>query len=55
MLVKNDSGRGQPFPNCEAAASCITQTLKVRMGRNGTVTFDLHCDQVGGCKIVGPQ
>ncbi len=55
MLVKNDSGRAQPFPNCENSATCITETVTVLIGRNGTATLDLPCHQVGGCKVVGPR
>jgi hypothetical protein len=55
MLVKNDGGRANPFPNCAASASCITETLTVLISRNGTATLDLPCHQVGGCKVVGPQ
>ena len=55
MLVKNDSGRAQPFPNCENSATCITEPVTVLIGRNGTATLDLPCHQLGGCKVVGPQ
>ncbi len=55
MLVKNDSGRAQPFPNCENSATCITETVTVLIGRNGTATLDLPCHQLGGCKVVGPR
>jgi hypothetical protein len=55
MLVKNDSGRAQPFPNCKASASCINEMITVLISRNGTSTVDLYCDQLGGCKVVGPQ
>ena len=55
MLVKNDAGRANPFPNCEAFSSCITEMITVLISRNGTSTVDLYCDQLGGCKVVGPQ
>ncbi len=55
MLVKNDSGRAQPFPNCAKSLSCITDPVTVLIGRNGTATLVLNCDQLGGCKVVGPQ
>ncbi len=55
MLVKNDSGGAQPLPKCENSPSCITETITVRISRNGTATLDLNCDQLGGCKVVGPR
>ncbi len=55
VLVKNDGGRANPFPNCEAFSSCITENITVLISRNGTSTVDLYCDQLGGCKVVGPQ
>ncbi len=55
MLVTNDSGRAQPFPNCEQSPSCITEKITVLISRNGTATLDLPCSQVGGCKVVGPR
>ena len=55
MLVKNDGGRANPFPNCENSPTCITGMVKVLIGRNGTATVDLYCDQLGGCKVVGPR
>ena len=55
MLVKNDAGRANPFPNCENSPTCITGTVKVLIGRSGTATVDLNCHQLGGCKVVGPQ
>ncbi len=55
MLVKNDGGRAQPFPNCEQSPSCVTEMITVLISRNGTSTVDLYCDQLGGCKVVGPQ
>jgi hypothetical protein len=55
MLVKNDSGRAQPFPNCENSPTCIIEKITVLISRNGTTTVDLSCDQLGGCKVVGPR
>jgi hypothetical protein len=55
MLVKNDSGNARPFPNCSSSPTCITETVKVLLGRNGTAILDLPCHQLGGCKIVGRQ
>ena len=55
MLVKNDGGRAQPFPNCANSPSCIDETVTVLIGRNGTTTLDLPCHQLGGCKVVGPR
>ena len=53
MLVMNDGGRAQPFPNCEASPSCINETITVLISRSGTATLDLPCPDVGGCKVVG--
>lgn len=55
MLVKNDGGRANPFPNCDSSPSCMTGMLTVLISRNGTSTIDLNCAQLGGCKVVGPQ
>ncbi len=55
VLVKNDGGRANPFPNCESSSSCITETLTVLISRNGTSTIDLPCPDLGGCKVVGPK
>lgn len=55
VLVKNDGGRANPFPNCENTPSCITESVTVLIGRSGTATIDLPCHQLGGCKIVGPR
>jgi hypothetical protein len=55
MLVKNDGGRANPFPNCENSPTCITGTITVLISRNGTSTLDLNCFQLGGCKVVGPR
>ena len=55
MLVKNDSGRAQPFPNGETSPSCITETITVLIGRSGTATLDLPCPPLDGCKVVGPR
>ena len=55
MLVKNDSGNAQPFPNCEKSSTCITQTVTVLIGRSGTATLLLPCLDLGGCKIVGKR
>ncbi len=53
LLIRNDSGRAQPYPNCEASESCETGALTVLVNRNGTGTMVLNCDQLGGCAIVG--
>lgn len=53
MLIKNDSGRAQPFPNCENSPTCVTETITVLISRSGTATLELPCDQVGGCKVIG--
>lgn len=55
MLVQNDSGQARPFPNCDASATCITETITVLISRSGTATLELPCAAVGGCKIVGPR
>ena len=55
MLVKNDGGRANPFPNCEASPTCFTEKVKVLRGRSGTGILELDCKNLGGCKVVGPQ
>jgi hypothetical protein len=53
LLIRNDSGRAQPYPNCESSGKCINETIEVLLSRSGTGTLELPCHQVGGCAIVG--
>jgi hypothetical protein len=55
MLVKNDGGRANPFPNCEDSPTCFTGTVKVLISRSGTAVVELDCMNLGGCKVVGPK
>ncbi len=55
LLIKNDSGRAQPYPNCDAAANCLNETIEVLLSRGGTGTLNLPCRQVGGCAVVGKR
>ena len=53
LLIRNDSGRAQPYPNCETSGKCVNETIEVLLSKNGTGTMVLPCRDVGGCAIVG--
>jgi hypothetical protein len=53
LLIRNDSGRARPYPNCEASGKCENGTIEALLSRFGTGTVVLNCRDVGGCAIVG--